>query len=70
MIKRERKFEESAFERFLNAAWKELKIDFKNMFNWLLFYKPQNKLDKILHIFEVIIVWIVIQFSLKGFWGI
>jgi hypothetical protein len=49
--------EELAARKFLNHFWRELSRDFRGMMNWLLFYKPQGKFDKTLHVFEVFLFW-------------
>jgi hypothetical protein len=66
MIKRGKDPLEIKVERFLELAWKELKIDSISMINWLLFYKPKDKMDKAWHIFEVILVWIGVSKLIFG----
>lgn len=67
MYKRVKFFKKSKFEKFLDLAWQEIKLDTKKMFDWLLFYpKPKDKFEKWGHTFEVICVYIVLQFAIKG----
>lgn len=47
-------------EKFLKVVWKEIKLDTKNMFNWLLFYKPHGIADKMLHCIEVFVFWAIL----------
>ena len=47
-------------EKFLSSFWKEIRRDFISMINWLLFYKPKDKLDKIWHTIEVVLAWVII----------
>lgn len=54
-------------ERFLHLVWKELRLDFKNMIKWLFFYKTDSQGDKILHICEVVFMWIIFT---KVFFGV
>jgi len=54
------------FEKFLDTVWRELRFDSKNMINFILFYKPTSKGDKILHIFEMVLVYVVLQLAVKG----
>ena len=49
---------------------KELTKDWTSMINWLLFYKPKGKVDKVFHIIEVVTVWLIIQLAYLGLrWG-
>ena len=52
--------------KFLHRLWQELRIDGISMINWLLFYKPKDKMDKAIHIFEIVFVWVVVS---KVFFG-
>lgn len=56
-----RAIQEIEIEKFLDQTWKELKRDFRGMVNWLLFYKPKDRIDKLLHIIEVIFVWGIVS---------
>jgi hypothetical protein len=66
MIRRVKHWKETKFEKFLNLTWKELRFDFKNMINWLLFYKTKGKADKVLHIIEVCIFYVFLQLAWRG----
>ena len=66
MLKRDKDPLGNKIERFSELAWKELKIDGISMINWLLFYKPKDKMDKAWHIFEVILVWILVSKLIFG----
>lgn len=57
---------ELQLEKAFSKLWKEFKKDAIAMFNWWLFYKPTGKLDKIIHIFEVICVYIVLQMAFNS----
>ena len=63
MIKSGKHPVEVKFEKFTYNLWKEVKLDIIDMINWLLFYKPDknDKLDRTLHIIEVIIVYLIMQ---------
>ena len=45
------------------------RIEIKKMINFIMFYKPTDKLDKKWHIFEVIIIYFVLQCAWIGIFG-
>lgn len=58
------------FDAWLEKVRREICKDCVSMINWLLFYKPKGKVDKILHIIEVVLVWVLIQLAYAGLrWG-
>jgi len=68
MIKRRVKhYKETEFERILKLTWKEVKFDVKKMINFLLFYRPDSKGDKILHICEVVFIWLALTKLILSF---
>jgi hypothetical protein len=68
MIKRKLKFEtdplELKAELFLKRVWIFIKKESKRIIKWLFFYKPENKMDAILHIIDVLtIIYILTRLS-------
>lgn len=57
------------FDKFYARCKKELKLNFNNMINFILFYKPKNKFDKVWHVCEMILVYIIIAYAVKGMMG-
>lgn len=45
---------EEKVEEFLRRSWVIIKKEGKRFSNWLFFYKPEDKMDGILHILTVI----------------
>jgi hypothetical protein len=61
---------EVKLERIVSSVGKEIKLDVKNMIDWLLFYKkPKDKLERAMHIIEVICAYVILQFAWKGLFG-
>lgn len=57
---------EVKLEKFFSKLGKEFRKDLADMFNFLLFYEPKGKLDKIIHIFEVICIYVVLQMAFNS----
>ena len=62
------------FKRRLFKFWDsfkdKLKIEVKRMLDFIMFYKPSDKLDRKWHIFEMIIIYIFLVYATKGLLGI
>ena len=70
MTKKRENIYEVKLERFLHLVWKELKKDTKDMLDFLLFYKkPKDKFERLLHVIEVVSIYIIFQFAWKGAFG-
>ena len=57
------------FIKFWNSFKEKSRIEIKRMLNFIMFYKPTDKLDKKWHIFEMIVIYFVLQCAWKGIWG-
>jgi uncharacterized membrane protein YkvA (DUF1232 family) len=72
LVAKKREWEESLREsnRWWRRARRQVNKEFKNMLNWLLFYKrPKSKLEYTLHVIEVICFYVILQFAWKGIFG-
>ncbi len=47
----------------------KFRIELKRMINFTMFYKAKDKRDKNWHIFEMIIIYVVLQCAWKGIAG-
>lgn len=51
-------------------AWisikREARIDWNNMWDFILYYKPKNKWDKLFHFIEMVCFYIILQFAWIG----
>lgn len=58
------------FDKAINQIKKELRISFNSMINFILFYKPKNKFDKMWHVCEMVIIYIIVSYAFKGMMGL
>lgn len=60
-------------KRHLVKTWgiykNKLKVEIKRMINFIMFYKSKDKQDKNWHIFEIIVIYVVLQCAWKGIFG-
>lgn len=69
MIKPKNKDEIKA-EKFLHLVWKEVRFIFRNMINFLFFYKkPKDNFEKTFHLIEMIFIYVILQFAWIGMFG-
>ena len=57
------------FIKFWDSFKEKSRIEIKRMLNFIMFYKPTDKLDKKWHIFEMIVIYLVLQCALIGIFG-
>ena len=59
----------SSFDRFVKRMQKTVIREYGNMINFLFFFKPQDKWDRSIHLFEMVCIYIVLQYAWIGmFW--
>lgn len=56
-------------ENFLKRTARETKCSVKDMINFVFFYKANSKFKRGWHIFEMIIVYVLLQYAWIGIWG-
>jgi hypothetical protein len=62
-----------AAKRKFIKKWENFKVKFRielrKMLNFIMFYKSSDKRDRNWHIFEMVIIYFVLQCAWKGIWG-
>ena len=58
MLKKKPKKEplEEKAEQYLNRSWFIIKREWKRIRKWLFFYQPEDKMDEMIHIFDIIVI--------------
>jgi len=62
-----------ASKRWFLKKWESFKekfrIELRRMLNFIMFFKPKDKRDRNWHIFEMVVIYFVLQCAWKGIWG-
>jgi hypothetical protein len=53
----------------LRGIERTFRCESRKMINFIMFYKPKDKLDRAWHIGEMIITYIILQYAVKGAFG-
>lgn len=67
--KKEKEWEQEnkKFNKFLDRSWFIIKRETNRMIDFIMYYKkPKDKFERLLHVGEIVFIYVVLQFAWKG----